>query len=48
MSHLVVEDAYLGLHLEWAIWFITVGTNLWATGLIFIHAWYVAVDPNVT
>jgi len=37
-SHLVEDDS-LGFHLEWAIWFLTVGTNLWATGLIFIRAW---------
>ncbi|KAH9969508.1 hypothetical protein BC827DRAFT_3897 [Russula dissimulans] len=29
----------LSLHFEWSIWFLTFGTNLWATGLIFVQAW---------
>jgi len=33
------SHASSSFHLEWSIWFLTLGTNLWATGLIFIRAW---------
>jgi len=32
-------ESHLSLHLEKTVWYLTVGTNLWATGLIFIKAW---------
>ncbi|KAH9969506.1 hypothetical protein BC827DRAFT_3813 [Russula dissimulans] len=38
----------LAIYLEWTIWFLTFGTNLWATVLIFIRAWYVTFDRTVT
>jgi len=34
-----IAESNLSLHFEWTVWFLTVGTNLWATGLIFIRAW---------
>jgi len=47
VSKLNLHKITLSLHFEWSIWFLTFGTNLWATGLIFIRAWYVAFDPAV-
>jgi len=38
------KDIAISQYFEWAILLLTVGTNLWATGLIFIRAWYVAFD----
>jgi len=40
----LIKDQNLSMYLEWSTWFLTFGTNLWATGLIFIRAWYVAFD----
>ncbi|KAH9969510.1 hypothetical protein BC827DRAFT_4076 [Russula dissimulans] len=34
-----VETLIISLHLEWSVWILTLATNLWGTGLIFIRAW---------
>jgi len=41
------KDIAISQYFEWAILLLMVGTNLWATGLIFIGAWYVAFDLNM-
>ena len=41
------DKIVFAIFLEWTIWFLTFVTNLWATTLIFIRAWYVAFDRTV-
>ena len=46
--HYVPRTFNTALHLEWSVWILTFATNIWATGLIFIRAWYVAFGPIMT
>jgi len=43
-----IETLNVSLHFEWSVWILTFATNLWATGLIFIRAWYVVFGPTMT
>lgn len=33
-------------YLGWTVWGLSVGTNLWATSLIFIRMWHVSLHPS--
>jgi hypothetical protein len=43
-----IRVRHTGHAFTWTILGLTVCTNLWATSLMFIRAWYVAFDPIVT